>query len=63
MGLGNNPAPIKEQGVCCDDCNKQYVIPKRFELLIKREQINKTQLNQQEVKQNGRKYKHNRLEK
>jgi len=35
MGYGNNPAPLKDEGVCCDDCNKQYVIPKRFDLLIK----------------------------
>ena len=30
MGLGINPAPIKEQGVCCDDCNLAKVVPARL---------------------------------
>lgn len=29
-GYGNNPAPFKEYGRCCDDCNTQYVIPYRL---------------------------------
>lgn len=30
IGYGNNPAPVKNEGVCCDDCNRSVVIPKRF---------------------------------
>lgn len=32
IGYGNNPAPVKSEGVCCDDCNRLVVIPKRFSL-------------------------------
>jgi hypothetical protein len=32
--FGNNPAPVKFEGRCCDTCNKTKVIPKRIELLI-----------------------------
>lgn len=28
-GYGNNPAPVKEEGRCCDACNWDYVIPAR----------------------------------
>jgi len=30
-GFGNNPYPvrIKENGVCCDKCNADYVVPFR----------------------------------
>lgn len=28
-GYGNNPAPIKHKGRCCDECNKSTVIPSR----------------------------------
>jgi hypothetical protein len=27
---GNNPAPVKNKGECCNDCNAQIVIPARF---------------------------------
>lgn len=30
IGYGNNPAPVKHKGRCCDDCNEQIVIPSRF---------------------------------
>lgn len=30
-GYGNNPAPVKSSGRCCDDCNKKVVIPARLE--------------------------------
>ncbi len=30
-GYGNNPYPVKDEGQCCDDCNKDIVIPKRIE--------------------------------
>lgn len=29
-GYGNNPYPYKEDGVCCDACNRKYVIPARL---------------------------------
>ena len=35
-GYGNNPAPYKNTGVCCDECNARYVIPARIERLHKR---------------------------
>ena len=28
---GNNPAPIKDSGKCCDGCNLKFVIPARIE--------------------------------
>lgn len=30
-GLGNNPAPYKETGRCCNSCNLKFVIPARLE--------------------------------
>jgi hypothetical protein len=30
---GNNPAPIKDHGQCCDHCNRTKVIPERFQRL------------------------------
>jgi hypothetical protein len=29
-GFGNNPAPYKESGKCCDACNRKFVIPSRL---------------------------------
>lgn len=29
-GYGNNPAPLRTEGHCCDDCNIARVIPARF---------------------------------
>lgn len=29
-GWGNDPWPIKDDGCCCDECNRQYVIPARI---------------------------------
>jgi hypothetical protein len=29
-GYGNNPAPVKTKGVCCDECNWTKVIPARI---------------------------------
>lgn len=29
VGYGNNPAPIKNEGRCCDGCNITRVIPAR----------------------------------
>lgn len=31
-GHGNNPAPLKEGGVCCDKCNIEKVLPARAKL-------------------------------
>ena len=36
---GNNPWPVKEEGICCNYCNMTEVIPIRFQLL--REHDNK----------------------
>lgn len=30
-GFGNNAQPYKE-GICCNECNSKYVIPKRLEI-------------------------------
>jgi len=29
-GYGNNPAPVKNNGRCCDACNAEVVIPMRL---------------------------------
>lgn len=29
-GRGNNPKPIETNGVCCDECNNNLVIPRRL---------------------------------
>lgn len=29
-GYGHNPKPIKDEGVCCDECNLHVVLPKRI---------------------------------
>lgn len=29
-GYGNNPSPVKEDGKCCDACNRKFVIPARL---------------------------------
>ena len=33
-GYGNNPAPLKESGECCDQCNAEKVIPARLEAVL-----------------------------
>ncbi len=30
VGYGNNPAPVKNFGRCCDVCNATVVLPKRL---------------------------------
>ena len=33
FGFGNNPAPVKHlarDGLCCDECDKTIVIPRRW---------------------------------
>ena len=32
-GFGNNPAPVKQDGECCDDCNNSYVLAARLKVL------------------------------
>ena len=29
-GYGNNPWPVKDKGLCCDECNLEVVIPTRL---------------------------------
>ena len=33
-GFGNNPAPIKKRGRCCDWCDGSVVIPERIRLVM-----------------------------
>lgn len=40
IGYGNNPAPVKESGRCCDECNRNIVIPARFIATIKKKMNN-----------------------
>lgn len=39
-GWGNNPYPIKDDGECCDECNKQ-VIAARLLRIIRKEKETK----------------------
>lgn len=32
-GYGNNPAPVKDKGRCCDICNSTQVIPTRLGII------------------------------
>lgn len=32
IGWGNNPYPLKRDGLCCNKCNNEKVIPTRLEL-------------------------------
>lgn len=29
-GYGNNPSPVNDEGVCCDECNINVVVPARI---------------------------------
>ena len=33
-GYGNDPAPLKDSGECCDRCNAEKVIPARLEAVL-----------------------------
>lgn len=35
-GYGNNPWPVKKDGLCCDECNSEAVIPARIKNMYKR---------------------------
>lgn len=37
-GWGNNPWPVKEEGECCNECNRKKVIPARIEMMIIRKE-------------------------
>ena len=37
-GYGNNPEPVKHEGVACDSCNIKFIIPARLEQLNKKEE-------------------------
>lgn len=37
FGYGNNPYPVKNDGIACDSCNAQVVIPARFNAILSRE--------------------------
>lgn len=32
----NNPYPVKDSGSCCPECNSDYVIPARIDIMLKR---------------------------
>lgn len=36
IGWGNNPAPVKNEGLCCDECCSKVVIPARYNQVINR---------------------------
>ena len=33
-GFGNNPAPVKYKGRCCNHCNNSVVIPTRIKMYL-----------------------------
>ena len=34
IGHGNNPEPIKHEGLCCDRCNRSKVIKARLQAAV-----------------------------
>lgn len=40
-GWGNNPMPVKESGVCCDECNINVVLVARLRLMYEAEEKEK----------------------
>jgi len=40
IGFGNNPYPIKDDGRCCDNCNKRVIIERIIKLQEKTKCIN-----------------------
>lgn len=51
LGYGNNPAPVKTEGVCCDYCNARVVIPTR--ILLKNLKENNVTVITEEAADNG----------
>jgi len=41
-GWGNNPAPLKKRGRCCDVCNTVRVIPARVMMMMRHKDQNDT---------------------
>ena len=39
--FGNNIAPIRGNGTCCDECNINYVIPMRLKQFFREEETRK----------------------
>lgn len=37
-GYGNNPYPIKQDGLCCDSCNINIVIPARINEIYRKKE-------------------------
>lgn len=37
--FGNNPWPVKDEGQCCNKCNRTKVIPTRFATLERGEDL------------------------
>lgn len=33
-GYGHNPYPVKETGLCCDECNHFNVVPARMKQIV-----------------------------
>lgn len=31
---GNSPMPVKDEGLCCNDCNFNVVIPARIDMMF-----------------------------
>lgn len=52
-GYGNNPAPYKEDGCCCNECNRDYVMPSRSYLSI----LYARNLSEKKVKDEMRKFR------
>lgn len=38
-GYGNNPAPLADEGKCCDECNSTKVIPARMKVLRDKKRV------------------------
>lgn len=34
-GFGNNPTPVRANGVCCNVCNLNKVIPARLAMILR----------------------------
>lgn len=40
MGYGNSAYPLVEDGLCCDICNREKVIPERLKLVLHHGAVN-----------------------
>ena len=38
-GWGKNPAPVKDEGVCCDDCNVNVVLKERLRRIKESQEV------------------------